>query len=105
MSPNKRHRTVREPEGSGSIVHILRNADQAFGETNYHNFWVGCGYKKKKKKRIAATRYTNDVLAFTIRLKLHFQRCHSTANVMIKPDAPKFKASNKKIICDIRDTL
>ena len=51
---------------------------------------------KPKKKMVVPTGYINGVLTFNIRLKLHFQRCHSTANVMVKPNAPKVKVANKK---------
>ena len=38
VSPTKRHCTVREPETSGQIAHISRNACQICGETNNHSF-------------------------------------------------------------------
>ena len=50
----------------------------------------------KLKKMIAPTGCTNGVLGFTIRLRLHFQRYHFTANVMVKPNASKVKVANKK---------
>ena len=96
MSPTKRDHTVREPEASAPIANISRNACQICGETNDLNFWLGCGYKNNKtKKMIVPAGYTNGVLGFTIRLRLHFQRCHSTANVMVKPNAPKVKVASK----------
>ena len=51
VSPTKRHCTVREPETSGRIAHISRNACQICGETNNHSFWLGCGYKNNKTKK------------------------------------------------------
>ena len=49
----------------------------------------------KPKKIIVPTGYTNGLLGFAIRLRLHFQRYHSTANVMVKPNAPQVKVANK----------
>ena len=51
----------------------------------------------KPKKITDPSGCTNGVLDFTIRLKLHIQRCHSTANAMVKPIIPKVKVANKKL--------